>query len=98
MRLQQEPITALRNSSMWSSSAYIVTYDEHGGYFDHVVPPQLDAYGAGIRVPTWVISPYANKGHLEPTVYERARCRFGPAALPRDRLDTIGDLMECFSF
>jgi len=62
MRLQQELITALRNSSMWSSAAYIVTYDEHGGYFDHVVPPQLDAYGAGIRVTTWVISPYAKKG------------------------------------
>ena len=33
------------------SSAYILTYDEAGGYFDHVAPPQLDAYGLGIRVP-----------------------------------------------
>lgn len=134
MRLQQELINALRNSPMWSSSAYILTYDEHGGYFDHVVPPQFDAYGAGIRVPTWVISPYAKKAHLEPTVYEHASIlkfierlfglptlasanhrfdertpggpnyeaangyHFGPAAPPRDRLDTIGDLMECFSF
>src|SRR5205814_5817301 len=44
--------------------------DEGGGYFDHVAPPQVDAYGLGIRVPAWVISPFAKPGHLEPTVYE----------------------------
>ena len=49
----------------WDSSAYILTYDEHGGYFDHVAPPQADAYGLGIRVPTSVISPHAKPGHLE---------------------------------
>src|SRR5207248_1808831 len=63
-------ITALRNSSAWDTSAYILTYDESGGYFEHVASPQLDAYGLGIRVPTWVISPFAKKSHLEPTVYE----------------------------
>ena len=51
--IQQSLITALMSSSIWSSSAYILTYDEAGGYFDHVAPPVLDAYGAGIRVPTW---------------------------------------------
>jgi phospholipase C len=70
MSLQQELITALRQSSAWSSSVYIHTYDESGGYFDHVASPQLDAYGLGIRVPTWVISPFAKPRHLEPTVYE----------------------------
>ncbi|HEX9519671.1 MAG TPA: alkaline phosphatase family protein [Streptosporangiaceae bacterium] len=70
MGIQQELITALQASSAWQSSAYILTYDEHGGYFDHVAPPQFDAYGAGIRVPTWVISPFARKGHVETTVYE----------------------------
>ena len=35
-------------------------------------PPQADAYGLGIRVPTWVISPHAKPGHLETTVYEHA--------------------------
>ena len=52
MGIQRELITALQASSAWQSSAYILTYDEHGGYFDHVAPPQFDAYGAGIRVPT----------------------------------------------
>jgi phospholipase C len=70
MGLQQELITALRQSSAWSSSVYIHTYDESGGYFDHVASPQLDAYGLGIRVPTWIISPFARPRHLEPTVYE----------------------------
>jgi phospholipase C len=72
MNLQQELITALQQSSAWASSAYILTYDESGGFFDHVAPPQLDAYGLGPRVPTWVISPYAKPGHLEPTLYEHS--------------------------
>jgi phospholipase C len=70
MGIQQELITALQDSPAWDTSAYILTYDEHGGYFDHVAPPTFDAYGAGVRVPTWVISPFAKRGHLEPTVYE----------------------------
>jgi len=70
MGIQQELVTALQNSHAWDSSAYIITYDESGGFFDHVPPPQLDAYGLGFRVPTWVISPFARKAHLEPAVYE----------------------------
>jgi phospholipase C len=62
MSLQQEFITALRESSLWDSSAFLLTYDEHGGYFDHVAPPQLDAYGLGVRVPLWVVSPHAKRG------------------------------------
>ena len=57
MRLQQQAIGALRASPLWPRSAFLLTYDEHGGFFDHVAPPQLDAYGLGIRVPLWVISP-----------------------------------------
>ncbi len=70
MGIVQQLVDALRNSSAWASSAYIHTYDEAGGYFDHVAPPQVDAFGLGIRVPTWVISPFARAGRLEPTVYE----------------------------
>jgi phospholipase C len=70
MDIQEDLITALRESSAWESSAFLLTYDEHGGYFDHVAPPQLDAFGLGIRVPTWVISPHAKPGHIERTVYE----------------------------
>ena len=62
MKLQQELVNALRRSKSWSSSAYLLTYDEHGGYFDHVAPPRVDAFGLGVRVPLWVISPHARKG------------------------------------
>jgi phospholipase C len=70
MGIQQELITALRASSAWASSVYIHTYDEGGGFFDHVPPPKVDAFGLGIRVPTWVISPFARPRHLEPALYE----------------------------
>ena len=62
MSLQEELITGVRESPLWSSSAYLLTYDEHGGFFDHVAPLQLDAYGLGVRVPLWVVSPYAKIG------------------------------------
>lgn len=62
MALQEELITAVRESPLWGSSAYLLTYDEHGGYFDHVAPPQVDAYGLSVRVPLWVVSPYAKTG------------------------------------
>jgi phospholipase C len=68
MAIQQKLITALRDSPLWETSAYIQTYDEHGGYFEHVPPPQLDAYGLGIRIPTWVISPFAKTGPIETSV------------------------------
>lgn len=70
MSLQRELISALQVSSAWASAAYIHTYDEAGGFFDHRPPPQLDAFGLGIRVPTWVISPFAKPGHLEPALYD----------------------------
>jgi phospholipase C len=72
MGLQQELITALQQSSAWPGAAYILAYDESGGFFDHVRPPRLDAYGLGFRVPAWVISPFARPGHLEPALHEHA--------------------------
>ena len=62
MGFQQQLITALRRSRLWKRSAFLLTYDEHGGFFDHVAPPQIDAYGLGVRVPLWVVSPFARKG------------------------------------
>ena len=70
MGIQEETITALRASSAWESSVYIITYDEHGEYFDHVAPPPVDAFGLGVRIPTWIVSPWAKPGHIEPTTYD----------------------------
>ncbi len=65
-------INALISSSAWQRSAFFLTYDEGGGFFDHVAPLQLDAYGLGMRVPTLVISPYARRGYLSGQLYEHA--------------------------
>ncbi|MDX6486628.1 MAG: phospholipase [Gaiellaceae bacterium] len=62
MGFQQQIIEALQRSPNWGSSAFLLTYDEHGGFFDHVPPPRVDAYGLGVRVPLWVISPFAKRG------------------------------------
>jgi phospholipase C len=65
-------INALIHSPLWTSSAFIMTYDEGGGYFDHVPPPQVDAYGMGMRVPTFVVSPWAKRGYISGQLYEHA--------------------------
>jgi len=62
MGFQRQTIEALQGSPHWGKSAFLLTYDEHGGFFDHVPPPQLDAFGLGVRVPLWVISPHARRG------------------------------------
>jgi len=66
----QRRVQALMQSPAWASAAFILTYDEGGGFFDHVPPPRLDAYGPGIRIPTVVVSPYARPGHISPTFYD----------------------------
>ena len=65
-------INALIASRVWKSSALFFTYDEGGGYFDHVPPPQVDAYGLGFRVPTFVISPWAKRGNISGQLYEHS--------------------------
>jgi phospholipase C len=65
-------INALIQSPVWKSSAFIMTYDEGGGFFDHVLPPQLDAYGPGMRVPAFVVSPWAKRGYISGQLYEHS--------------------------
>jgi len=52
--------------------AVIVTYDEGGGWFDHVRPPEPDRWGYGTRVPTLVVSPYARRGVVGHGAYDHA--------------------------
>jgi phospholipase C len=70
--VMEAAIKSLMQSSSWKSSVFFLTYDEGGGYFDHVAPPQADAYGMGLRVPTLVISPYAKRGLVSGQLYEHA--------------------------
>jgi phospholipase C len=57
-----EVIDAIMRSSMWQDTAIFLTWDDYGGFYDHVPPPQVDGFGFGIRVPMIVISPYARQG------------------------------------
>lgn len=63
-------VSAVQNSPYWADSAIIITYDEHGGRWDHVAPPQGDRWGPGSRVPAIVISPFAKKGFVDHTQYD----------------------------
>jgi phospholipase C len=49
----------------WSSTAIFLAWDDWGGFYDHVVPPKVDANGYGLRVPALVISPWAKRGYID---------------------------------
>jgi phospholipase C len=65
-------INQVMRSQYWQSTAIVVTQDDYGGFYDHVPPPQIDAYGEGFRVPTLVISPWAKHHFIDHTQYEFA--------------------------
>jgi phospholipase C len=58
-------INAVMQGPEWSSTAIFLTWDDWGGFYDHVAPPSVDANGYGLRVPGLVISPYARKGFID---------------------------------
>ncbi|HEU5271281.1 MAG TPA: alkaline phosphatase family protein [Jatrophihabitans sp.] len=65
----QSLVTSLTGQLMlsryWSSSAFLLSYDGTGGFYDHVAPPQVDSYGLGLRVPALLISSYARRGLVD---------------------------------
>ena len=63
-------IDDVRNGPAWADTAIVVTYDENGGFWDHVAPPAGDRWGPGTRVPTMIISPFAKKGFVDKTTYD----------------------------
>jgi phospholipase C len=63
-------VDAVGRSKFWKGTAIIVVWDDSGGWYDHVPPPQLDADGLGDRVPMIVISPYAKEHYVSHTTYE----------------------------
>ncbi len=69
-RFVQSLITALMQSKAWNSSALLLSYDDWGGWYDHVKPPVVDAYGDGFRVPALLVSPYAKQGYIDSTTLD----------------------------
>lgn len=60
-------ITALMRSDAWETTAFTWTYDDWGGWYDHVTPPQVDDWGYGFRVPALLVSAYAKRGYVDST-------------------------------
>ena len=58
-------VNAVMQSPDWDSSAIFLTWDDWGGFYDHVQPPTVDQLGYGLRVPGIVISPYARQGYID---------------------------------
>ena len=99
-----EQINAIMsNSTLWNSTAIFITWDDFGGFYDHVTPPARDKFPLGPRIPLLIISPYAKSGYISHTQYEFASVlrfieeRFGVAPLG-DRDKTANDTTDSFDF
>jgi phospholipase C len=81
-----EVYDTLRNSQLWEKSLLVVLYDEHGGFFDRVPPPDsvpnpdgkkskhppFDFTRLGVRIPAILVSPFVEKGQVDSTIYEHS--------------------------
>jgi acid phosphatase len=65
-----ELVAKLRASPQWQHMVIVITYDEFGGAWDHVAPPQGDLLGPGARIPALIISPFAKRGTVDHTQYD----------------------------
>jgi phospholipase C len=98
-----QALDAVMQGPDWDSSVVFVTWDDFGGLYDHVAPPQLDQFGLGPRVPLLVISPYAKPGFVVHTVYEHSsilkfvETRYGLAPLTA-RDANASDMLDSFNF
>lgn len=98
-----QQINAIMQGPEWNSTAIFLTWDDYGGFYDHVAPPDLDVYGLGPRVPLIVISPFAKKGFISHSQYEfssvlrfiEERFKLNPLT-PRDTASN--DMTDSFDF
>ena len=96
-------IQSIMASKAWKSTAIVVTYDENGGFWDHVPPPFVDSWGPGTRVPTIVVSPFAKRHFIDDTTYDTtsilALIEHRYALIPLSSRDAAaGDLRTAFTF
>jgi phospholipase C len=97
-------VNKVMQSPEWSSTAIVITWDDYGGFYDHVAPPQIDTYGEGFRVPTLIISPWAKPGYIDHTQYEFASLiklaedNFNLKDLGTSRTKIANDMMNSFNF
>jgi phospholipase C len=63
-------LNLIMESEYWKNTAVFLTWDDFGGFYDHVPPPHVDLYGMGPRVPALVISPWARRGYIDHRTYD----------------------------
>jgi phospholipase C len=96
-------VNAIGESKYWNSTAIIIVWDDWGGFWDHLPPPQLDYRGLGFRVPLLIVSPYAKKGYVSHTQYEFGSIlKFAETTFGLDSLNTTdlraNNLTDSFDF
>ena len=63
-------VNAIGQSKYWDSTTIFIAWDDWGGFYDHVPPPQQDDMGLGFRVPVIVVGPYAKRGYVSHVTHE----------------------------
>ncbi len=96
-------VNAIGKSAYWDDTAIFITWDDWGGWYDHVKPPRYNSYELGFRVPLIVISAYTPQGHIS-----RKQHEFGSLLKFTERTFGLGslgttdvradDLSDCFAF
>ena len=96
-------LNAIMQSPEWKHTVVVLTWDDFGGYYDHVPPPHVDIYGYGPRVPAIVISPWSKPGEIWSetadfsSVLKLIETVFDlPALTERDA--TANDMLSAFDF
>jgi phospholipase C len=102
-RWTQDIVQSIEASPIWNSTAIFLTFDEAGGYYDHVPPPQVDRWGYGFRVPMIVISPFAKRANVDSDLMDHTSIMKFIAtnwALPilTARESRANDLLAAFAF
>jgi len=98
-----QQLNAVMQGPDWNSTVVFLTWDDFGGFYDHVPPPTVDGFGFGPRVPLIIISPFAKRHHISHTVYEYssllkfAEKRFRLQSLT-DRDLFANDMLDSFDF
>lgn len=98
-----EQLNAVMQGPDWNSTAVFITWDDFGGFYDHVPPPQTDQFGLGSRLPLLIISPFAKRGLVTHTAYEFSsflkfvdtRYRLQPLTV---RNNMANDMLDSFDF
>ncbi len=103
MRHVTDMINAIMSGPNWKDTVIILTWDDYGGFYDHVMPPSVNEYGYGPRVPTLVISPFARPGTICHSTFDFTSPlklieeKFGLKPLA-SRDAGAKDMLDCFDF